>query len=164
MEQTLGKRIMSHRKRLSLTQDALAEQLGVTAQAVSKWENDQSCPDITMLPKLAEVFGITIDMLLGVTEDTEPEVKEGEVITNIPEENHSEGNHSAKGDFEFQWKSGRADALTVALWVLTIGALTLTARLLDWSATFWEILWPTTLLFVGVRRLLHRITFFGLGI
>ena len=52
MEQTLGKRIIEHRKALGLTQDQLAEKLGVTAQAVSKWENDQSCPDITMLPKL----------------------------------------------------------------------------------------------------------------
>lgn len=66
MEQTLGKRIVAHRKRLGLTQDQLAEQLGVTAQAVSKWENDQSCPDITMLPKLAEIFGITTDELLGL--------------------------------------------------------------------------------------------------
>lgn len=42
MEETLGKRIAFHRKRLALTQDALAEQLGVTAQAVSKWENEVS--------------------------------------------------------------------------------------------------------------------------
>ena len=55
MEQTLGKRIMHHRKRLGLTQDQLAEKCGVTAQAVSKWENDQSCPDINMLPRLAEL-------------------------------------------------------------------------------------------------------------
>ena len=66
MEQTLGKRIMEHRKALGLTQDQLAEKLGVTAQAVSKWENDQSCPDITMLPKLADIFGITTDALLGI--------------------------------------------------------------------------------------------------
>ena len=46
MEKTLGKRIMLHRKALGLTQEQLAEKLGVTAQAVSKWENDQSCPDI----------------------------------------------------------------------------------------------------------------------
>ena len=66
MEETLGKRIVFHRKRLGLTQDALAERMGVTAQAVSKWENDQSCPDIGALPKLAEIFGISTDELLGV--------------------------------------------------------------------------------------------------
>ena len=63
---TFGKRIVAQRKRLGLTQDRLAELLGITAQAVSKWENDQSCPDITMLPKLAEVFGISTDDLLGL--------------------------------------------------------------------------------------------------
>ena len=42
MEETLGKRIVQNRKRLGLTQDALAERLGVTAQAVSKWENEYS--------------------------------------------------------------------------------------------------------------------------
>ena len=42
MEETLGKRIIANRKRLGMTQDKLAEQLGITAQAVSKWENDQS--------------------------------------------------------------------------------------------------------------------------
>ena len=53
MEQTLGKRIMENRKRLGMTQDQLAEKLGITAQAVSKWENDLSCPDISMLPNLS---------------------------------------------------------------------------------------------------------------
>ena len=66
MEETLGKRIALHRKELGLTQDALAEQLGVTAQAVSKWENNQSYPDITMLPKLAAFFNTTTDELLGI--------------------------------------------------------------------------------------------------
>ena len=66
MEDTLGKRIAAHRRRLGLTQDRLAELLGVTAQAVSKWENDQSCPDISLLPKLSQVFGCTTDELLGI--------------------------------------------------------------------------------------------------
>ena len=67
MEETLGKRISVRRKALGLTQDALAEQLGITAQAVSKWENDLSCPDITMLPRLAEIFCCTTDELLGLS-------------------------------------------------------------------------------------------------
>ena len=53
MEQTIGKRIVQNRKRLGLTQDQLAEQLGVTAQAVSKWETDQSAPSTEKLFKLA---------------------------------------------------------------------------------------------------------------
>lgn len=66
MEETLGKRIAAHRKALGLTQDALAEQLGITAQAISKWENGQSCPDITTLPRLAEIFSCSTDELLGI--------------------------------------------------------------------------------------------------
>ena len=70
-EETLGSRIAAHRKRLGLTQDALAEQLGITAQAVSKWEKDLSCPDISMLPRLAEIFQVTTDSLLGMPEKAE---------------------------------------------------------------------------------------------
>ena len=87
MEQTtLGQRIAGHRKRLKMTQDTLAQEIGVTPQAVSKWENDQSCPDIVLLPRLSEIFGITADELLGVSpkraadhvqdeEDSAPEIR-----------------------------------------------------------------------------------------
>ena len=57
--------IVTHRKKLGLTQEGLAQRLGVTNQAVSKWESGQSCPDITLLPMLADIFGITIDELFG---------------------------------------------------------------------------------------------------
>lgn len=157
MEQTLGKRIAENRKRLALTQDALAEQLGVTAQAVSKWENDQSCPDITMLPKLADIFGITTDDLLGRTRQT---VHEAEVVE---EENEPEGIHIQKGNWEFKWDSGQREALTFAVLVLITGTLTLLSRLLSWGAGFWEILWPTALLVYGGRGLLRRFSFFSAG-
>lgn len=66
MEQIFfGARIASYRKALGLTQEGLAQKLGVTNQAVSKWESDQCCPDIMILPALAEVFGITLDELFG---------------------------------------------------------------------------------------------------
>ena len=61
----LAARISALRKEKGMTQDALAEKLGVTFQAVSKWENALSCPDITLLPLLADVFGISIDSLFG---------------------------------------------------------------------------------------------------
>ena len=51
--------------------EEIAERLGITAQAVSKWENDTSCPDISLLPALAEMLGTTVDALLsGKTSDT----------------------------------------------------------------------------------------------
>ena len=65
-EMSIGKRIMTLRKQKGLTQEQLAERVSVSPQAVSKWENDISCPDIAIIPKLAEVLGVTTDELLGV--------------------------------------------------------------------------------------------------
>ena len=62
---TLGTQIALLRKQNNITQEALAQQLGVTNQAVSKWESDQCCPDVTLLPKLADIFHISIDTLFG---------------------------------------------------------------------------------------------------
>ena len=56
---TIGKKISALRKEKGLTQEELAEKLGVSSQAVSKWENDISCPDIMLLPRISELFGVT---------------------------------------------------------------------------------------------------------
>ena len=64
MELTLGKRIGQLRRTKGITQENLAEKLGVTPQAVSKWENDGSCPDIALIPELAKILGISTDELL----------------------------------------------------------------------------------------------------
>ena len=53
-----------------MTQDEVAEKMGVTAQAVSKWENDLSCADITLLVPLAELYGTSVDVLLGRVEES----------------------------------------------------------------------------------------------
>ena len=64
---TLGKNIAHYRKQLGLTQDALAQKLGITNQSVSKWESGQSCPDVQLLPVLADLFSISLDALFGRT-------------------------------------------------------------------------------------------------
>ena len=61
----LAEKIYTARKALSITQETLAEKLGITPQSVSRWENGQSRPDVDMLPKLAAFFGMTIDALFG---------------------------------------------------------------------------------------------------
>ena len=61
---TIGTRIARRRKELGMTQEDLAVKLGVSAQAVSKWENDASCPDISLLPQLVKALDITTDELL----------------------------------------------------------------------------------------------------
>ena len=60
-----GKTISELRKNKNVTQEEMAAQLGVTAAAVSKWENDYTLPDILMLCALADYFQVTTDELLG---------------------------------------------------------------------------------------------------
>ncbi len=62
---TIGKNIHTLRKQNGLTQEELAGKIGVTYQAVSKWENGTTAPDIALLPELAAVLGTSIDALLG---------------------------------------------------------------------------------------------------
>lgn len=59
----IGNNIKKLRQQNNLTQAHLAKKLGVTFQAVSKWENNLSSPDIELLPKIANIFGVSIDML-----------------------------------------------------------------------------------------------------
>ena len=75
MNTTLGKRIAALRHEKGLKQDELAEKLGVSAQAVSKWENDQTCPDISLLPLLAKTLGVSVDELLSGKQENAPAVQ-----------------------------------------------------------------------------------------
>ena len=61
---TIGARIAQGRKAKGYTQEEFSQLLNVTAQAVSKWENDLSCPDIQLLPQIASILGVTTDELL----------------------------------------------------------------------------------------------------
>lgn len=71
-KQTLGMTIASLRKTNGMTQLELAEKLGVTDKAVSKWERDICYPDLNTLPRIAELFGVSVDELMlgkGVPEE-----------------------------------------------------------------------------------------------
>lgn len=63
-EFSIGTRIAELRSKMGMTQLELAEKLGVTDRAVSKWETGASYPDIALLPQLADIFGVTTDYLL----------------------------------------------------------------------------------------------------
>ncbi len=65
----LGSTIGLYRRKLGLTQEQLAQKLEVTNQAVSKWETDQCCPDVQLLPRLADVLGVSLDTLFGRAEE-----------------------------------------------------------------------------------------------
>lgn len=68
---TMGMMIASRRKELGMTQLELADKMGVTDKAVSKWERDLSCPDVASLPKLAEILGLSVDELMQVKHNSE---------------------------------------------------------------------------------------------
>ena len=65
----IGTVIKNHRKNLGLTQEEMANRLGVTAPAVNKWENNNTLPDITLLAPIARLLGITVDELLSFKEE-----------------------------------------------------------------------------------------------
>lgn len=73
MNYNIGAKIRSMRLAASMTQEQLAERLGVTAQAVSKWESGINMPDIQMLPDLSVVFGVSIDSLFDLTDESKME-------------------------------------------------------------------------------------------
>lgn len=77
---TFGQRIKHYRKNLGYTQSELAEAIGVTTQAISKWETDSSMPDISQIVPLARILATTTDILLGMDES------EDKVIDGILEE------------------------------------------------------------------------------
>ena len=61
----LAEKITEERKKNGWSQEEMAEKLSVSRQAVSKWENDISCPDIMLLPKIAQMLSVTVDELLS---------------------------------------------------------------------------------------------------
>jgi len=153
-EMTLGKRIMQHRKRLGMTQEQLADRVGVSAQAVSKWENDLSCPDISLLPQLAEIFGITVDELLG-KEPAGGTVRTAEPVGQSPRESRKE--------VHMEWKP--REGIWFAVYILCIGGLLLLSALRpELGVSWWTVLWTTALLIGGLAGMVHHPSFFPLAV
>ena len=71
-DMTMGQRIAEQRKKLGLSQEALGEKLGVSRQAISKWESDGAVPEIDKLIGLSKLFSVSVGWLLGVEENTPP--------------------------------------------------------------------------------------------
>ena len=99
MKETMGQIIRRLRKEKNLTQEELSELLGVTSQAVSKWENDVGMPDISQVVPIAHVLGVTTDILFGNAcvegdEQVESFIRDVEIrISNKPEEGISRFMH-----------------------------------------------------------------------
>lgn len=159
-KETLGKRIAALRKEKGLTQEQLAEKVGVSAQAVSKWENDVSCPDITLLPLLADLFDVSVDELLGV-KPVEPHViilDKDEVPKDDP-----------KKSFKFEWNRHSGNWQTIAF---CIGAILVCLFFLLHSVAGmfpyekleppmkgWDVVWPLLIFTLGLISIRSSITF-----
>jgi len=157
MEQKIGSRIAANRKRLKLTQEQLAEKLGVTPQAVSKWENDQSCPDIWMLPRLAELFGATTDALLGVERE---KVYEAQVV----DENASpSGEDTGEQCLSVELPSSRRGKLLLAIWMLLAALMLAAANILEREVSLWTALWSTGVLAYGLAGVFTAFSVLRLG-
>lgn len=83
MKKTLGTMIAELRKQHGMTQLELAEKMGVTDKAVSKWERDLSCLDINSLPNLAEILGVSVEELMQIKKEAEAPVSKVPEIMEI---------------------------------------------------------------------------------
>ena len=153
---TMGKRIADLRKQKGMTQEQLANQVGVTAQAVSKWENDLSCPDISVLPQLAEVLGVTTDELLGKVQ-----------LRSLTVED-SEKSEKHKHTVNVRLNMNKWEKVIFALLVMGLGIVFLLNAFhviqLGSGITFWSVLWPFCLFFMGVMLCKSDLSPMSLGI
>jgi len=142
---TLGDRIKYHRKRMGLTQEQLAERMGVSAQAVSKWEHNQSCPDITVLPSLAALFGISVDELLG------NEVHQAEIVDD-------DRNCETSNGWHWEWQS---KSIIFPIYIMVIGGLLLFNHFMGYDVSWWTVVWTSGVAFIGLSGLCSGFSLFS---
>ena len=160
-ENTIGKRIQTLRKERGMTQKQLADAVGVTPQAVSKWETDESCPDITALPLLASTLGVSVDALLSGTDSSSGPVLSGTVM---------DADEPAKKERSFTWvyNAGKIPAILFGAFILLAGVLLIFFKTNpEWfgNVGFWDIAWPSAIIFFGLSGCSSReFSGFSLGV
>ncbi|MBR4439549.1 MAG: helix-turn-helix domain-containing protein [Clostridia bacterium] len=162
-ENTIGKRIQALRKERGMTQKQLADAVGVTPQAVSKWETDESCPDITALPLLAGTLGVSVDTLLSGTESAS-----GPVLEGVVRDANETASSKKEKPYTWVWNAGKISGIIFGVFILLAGVLLiLTKTKPEWFGEigFWDIIWPSAIIFVGLAGCISRdISGFSLGI
>ena len=154
-KETMGKRISDLRKSRGMTQEQLAQKVGVTAQAVSKWENDLSCPDISILPQLAEALGVTTDELLGRAP-----------LQEVKSEKDTDAR--SRAHFSVSLKMSGIEKLVMALLLMGIGVTFLLNAFhvitLGEGITFWSVLWPFLVACMGIMACKSDLSPFTVGL
>ena len=114
----LGSKIKQLRLLRSMTQEQLAQKLGLTAQAISKWESGTNMPDIQMLPDLSVILGVSIDELFAMTEESRMERIENMIydVRFIPEEDFRQAERFLKDCQSKDAISGKAGLLLAMLY------------------------------------------------
>ena len=84
MELKFAERLRKYRRDRDMTQEELAQKIGISPQSVSKWERDEGLPDVTMLPKLAGYFGVSIDAVRD-EERMQPYIERAKALAGIEE-------------------------------------------------------------------------------
>ena len=114
----IGKKIRQLRFKAGLTQEQLADKLGIGPQAVSKWENAAAMPDITTLPMLAEIFGVSIDDLFDLTSGQRLNRIENRLDTeeDLPQDVFMEYEEFLKGQIGTEENQKRATGLIAYLY------------------------------------------------
>lgn len=155
-KETMGKRIMDLRKGKGMTQEQLAQIVGVSPQAVSKWENDLSCPDISILPQLSEALGVTIDEMLGKVQLRSLTVEDGDKA------------ETKKHTVNVSVRMNKWEKIVFALLIMGLGIVFLLSALhviqLGEGITFWSVLWPFCLACMGVLLCRNDLSPVSLGI
>lgn len=100
MQLNIGTKIRELRRRDGRTQDSLAEALGVTAQAVSRWESGGSYPDMEMIPAIANYFHVSIDELFGYENDREERIKR--ILEKVKNQINTQGYFVGKGHGDYE--------------------------------------------------------------
>ena len=80
---SMGEVISTLRKEKGMTQKELADRLNITDKAVSKWERDAACPDTQLIPRLAEIFGVSIEELMNAKPAPSAERKNAADLINL---------------------------------------------------------------------------------
>ena len=106
MEETFGQRLSRIRKEKGLTQEDIAKRIVISPQAVSKWENDVSSPDILVLSSLADILGVSVDELLG-RENPKSETVDSEVVDDEEKMSESEPEEETDEDESKKDKKSR---------------------------------------------------------
>lgn len=108
MEKTIGERIMNLRQKKGISQEKFGEMLGVSRQAVSKWETCQAMPDIEKIMAMSEIFGVTTDYLLKGAENSQPQSEQStqDTPSNAGQaDNEDEGFFPRLKKLKFEYKS-----------------------------------------------------------